>query len=266
MQLGLLDLQAASHFLEIAMLSAIQTRCACRLKPSPNFGDRKEGRKVDMLLLHYTGMEDDDQALGWLCNGESEVSSHYYIHRDGSILQLVDEDLRAWHAGKAFWKGESDINSCSIGIEIANAGHEDFTDEQMASVTVLCKDIIQRHDIPASRVLGHSDVSPGRKIDPGVKFPWKSLAAAGVGHWAEPESIAGGRFFQLGDEGQPIQALQSMLAVYGYEIGITGVFDEQTVTVVRAFQLHFRPQKVDGVADSSTITTLYKLSSMLPAL
>ena len=248
------------------MLSAVQTQCACSLKPSPNFGDRKNGGKIDMILLHYTGMDDDDQALEWLCNETSEVSSHYYIDRIGSTQQLVAEEKRAWHAGNAFWKGEKDINSCSIGIEIANAGHEDFPEGQIKAVIALCKDLMERHDIPAYRVLGHSDVAPGRKIDPGAKFPWQALADAGVGHMPEPQKAEGGRYFQKGDEGQPIQALQSMLAVYGYKVEVTGVFDEATETVVRAFQMHFRPERVDGVADASTITTLYKLSYMLPEL
>ncbi|WP_319568164.1 N-acetylmuramoyl-L-alanine amidase [Cohaesibacter marisflavi] len=243
-----------------------QTNCPCEDKPSPNFGERKDGRKVDMLLLHYTGMEDDAQALDWLCNPESEVSAHYFLHRDGTIVQLVDESKRAWHAGDAYWKGETDINSCSIGIEIANAGHEEFGEKQLDILHMLCMDIIARNEIPNYRVLGHSDVSPGRKVDPGVKFPWKQLAAAGAGHWADPEVSGGGRFFQLGDEGQPIQALQSMLAIYGYNAPITGVFDEQTEKVVRAFQLHFRPELVDGVADTTTISTLYKLNAGLPQL
>ncbi|MCV6548103.1 MAG: N-acetylmuramoyl-L-alanine amidase [Cohaesibacter sp.] len=240
--------------------------CPCEPMPSPNFGERKDARAIDMVLLHYTGMDDDMQALNWLCNPQSEVSCHYYIHRNGDILQLVDESKRAWHAGLSFWKGESDINSCSIGIEIANAGHEEFSPEQMASVLMLCRDIIERHSIPARRVLGHSDVAPGRKIDPGVLFPWPVLAARGVGHWVEPEPIAGGRFFQKGDEGQPVQALQSMLALYGYKVDVTGVFDDQSELAVAAFQRHFRPKKVDGVADGSTITTLYKLTSALPNL
>ena len=128
-----------------------------------------------MLVLHYTGMDDDAQALDWLCNTESEVSAHYYVHRDGSILQLVDEGARAWHAGQSFWKGETDINSCSIGIEIANAGHEDFPKAQLEAVIALAKDIAERHDIAPYRILAHSDVSPGRKIDPGAKFPWDAL-------------------------------------------------------------------------------------------
>ncbi|WP_371359472.1 N-acetylmuramoyl-L-alanine amidase [Cohaesibacter sp. ES.047] len=243
-----------------------QTSCPCEVKPSPNFEDRKDGRAVDMLIMHYTGMADDQQSLDWLCSPESKVSSHYFLNRDGSLLQLVDEAKRAWHAGQSFWHGENDINSCSIGIEIANAGTEDFTEEQMVTLTMLSKELMARHGIPAHRVLAHSDVSPGRKIDPGPKFPWKLLASAGVGQWVEPQTVAGGRFFQLGDEGQPVQALQSMLAVYGYKIDVTGVFDAQTETVVKAFQMHFRPERVDGVADASTITTLYKLSAQLPEL
>ena len=123
-----------------------------------------------------------------------------------------------------------------------------------------------RHDIPSYRVLGHSDVAPGRKIDPGVKFPWQKLADAGVGPMPEPGNVEGGRTFQRGDEGQPIQALQSMLAVYGYRVDMTGVFDAATETVVKAFQAHFRPERVDGVADGSTIAALYKLNMMLPKL
>nr|WP_321443895.1 N-acetylmuramoyl-L-alanine amidase [uncultured Cohaesibacter sp.] len=248
------------------MLSEIQTQCACSLKSSPNFGERKNGSKIDMILLHYTGMEDDDQALDWLCNEKSEVSSHYYIDRCGAIQQLVAEECRAWHAGEAFWKGEKDINSCSIGIEIANAGHEDFPEDQIKAVIALCQDLMARHDIPSYRVLGHSDVAPGRKIDPGVKFPWQKLADAGVGPMPEPDKVEGGRTFQRGDEGQPIQALQSMLAVYGYRVDRTGVFDAATETVVKAFQAHFRPERVDGVADSATIAALYKLNMMLPKL
>ena len=248
------------------LLAKAQTHCSCALKPSPNFGERKGASKPDMLILHYTGMDDDEQALDWLCNPESEVSSHYYVHRDGSILQLVDESARAWHAGLSFWRGENDINSHSIGIEIANAGHEPFPEAQLSAVVDLCKDIIKRHEIAPQRVLGHSDVSPGRKIDPGGLFPWERLAKAGIGHWVTPEPLSDGRFFQVGDEGQPIQALQSMLGIYGYKVDVTGVFDQQTEVAVKAFQSHFRPEKVDGVADTSTISTLYKLSASLPEL
>lgn len=240
------------------------------VQPSPNFGERKEGRDPDMILLHYTGMPDDDQAVSWLCNPESQVSCHYFIHRDGSVLQLVPERLRAWHAGKSVWGGEEDINSRSIGIEIANAGHPaglpDFTEAQVEAVIDLCKDCATRWYIPAERVLGHSDVAPVRKADPGENFPWARLAAAGVGHWVEPTPITGGRFFQRGDGGQPVEALQSMLAFYGYGIEITGDYCARTEGVVEAFQRHFRPERVDGIADMSTIDTLHRLLVSQPRL
>lgn len=240
------------------------------VRPSPNHGERREGREPDMILLHYTGMPDDEQAADWLCNPESGVSCHYFVHKDGRVLQFVPESRRAWHAGKSFWAGEEDINSRSIGIEIANAGHPAglpaFTGAQIEAVIELCKDCAARRYIPAERVLGHSDVAPVRKADPGENFPWARLAAAGVGHWVEPTPIAGGRFFHRGDGGQPVEALQSMLAFYGYDVGITGTFCEKTEGVVEAFQRHFRPQRVDGIADMSTIDTLHRLIVSLPRL
>lgn len=236
--------------------------CVATCRPSPNFGDRRSG-PTDILLLHYTGMPDADQAADWLCNPESEVSSHYFVHEDGTMLQFVPEAARAWHAGAGCWKGESDINSRSIGIEIANAGHPaglpDFPDAQIEAVIALCTDILARHSIPPDRVLGHSDVAPGRKIDPGEKFPWDRLAAAGIGHFVLPEPLGGGRFLQENEAGEPVAAWQSMLGAYGYEVGITGVFDARTKAVTEAFQRHFRPARVDGVADESSITTLYRL-------
>ncbi|MCC2112049.1 MAG: N-acetylmuramoyl-L-alanine amidase, partial [Hyphomicrobiales bacterium] len=157
----------------------------CQFRPSPNFGPRRGGRAPDMILLHYTGMDDDDEALDWLCDPRSEVSAHYFVGADGTIVQLVDEAQRAWHAGEGSWGGEDDINSLSIGIEIANAGHEfglpGFPAPQIAAVIALCGAITARHGIRPERVLGHSDVAPGRKADPGEKFPWKDLAAAGIG-------------------------------------------------------------------------------------
>lgn len=237
---------------------------------SPNFGVRAGGRTPDMILLHYTGMETTDGALKWLCAPESEVSCHYFVHEDGRVEQLVREADRAWHAGRSFWKGDTDVNSASIGIEIANAGHPgglpDFPDEQIAAVIELCRDCGQRWDIAPERVLAHSDVAPVRKVDPGERFPWGRLHAAGVGHWVEPTPVAGGRFFQRGDGGQPVEALQAMLSLYGYGIDINGVYDDRTEGVVAAFQRHFRPERVDGIADFSTIDTLHRLLSALPRL
>jgi N-acetylmuramoyl-L-alanine amidase len=220
-----------------------------------------------MILLHYTGMPDHDGALAWLCNPESQVSSHYFVHEDGRIVQMVPEDRRAWHAGKSFWAGEADINSRSIGIEIANPGHPaglpDFHAPQIDAVIALCRDIMARWSIIPARVLGHSDVAPVRKIDPGEKFPWKLLAESGIGHYVEPSPIAGGRFFQRGDAGPPVEALQAMLALYGYNTPVSGEFCARTEGDIAAFQRHFRPDRVDGIADFSTIDTLHRLLKAL---
>lgn len=235
-------------------------------RPSPNHGERLSG-PTDILLLHYTGMPDHEQALAWLCDPRSQVSCHYFVHEDGRVLSLVPEERRAWHSGASAWGGETDINSRSIGIEIANTGHPgglpEFPDAQTEALILLCRDILGRHPIPAHRVLAHSDVAPGRKLDPGERFPWNRLGAAGIGHWVEPAEIADGRFFQRGDRGQPVEALQGLLALYGYGLEITGAFDQRTADVVAAFQRHFRPQRVDGVADHSTIETLHRLLTTL---
>lgn len=237
---------------------------------SPNFGPRKDSKRPHILILHYTGMETGEAAEGWLANPASEVSAHYLVHEDGRIVQMVPEAMRAWHAGQSSWKGETDINSSSIGIEIVNSGplHDfrDFTAPQIDAVIDLCKGIISRHGIRPENVLAHSDIAPARKIDPGEKFPWPVLYNAGVGHWVSPAPVRGGRFFSLGDQGQPVEALQSMLALYGYGVPIDGTFGNATELGVLAFQRHFRPAKVDGVADMSTIETLHKLLSALPAL
>jgi N-acetylmuramoyl-L-alanine amidase len=238
------------------------------VQPSPNHGERVGGRKPDMILLHYTGMGSADGALDWLCREESQVSSHYFVHEDGRVLQLVPEERRAWHAGKGTWQKEGDINSMSIGIEIANAGHPgglpDFPDAQIKAVIELCRDCGDRWAIAPERVLGHSDVAPIRKVDPGERFPWGKLHAAGIGHWVEPTPITGGRFFQKGDVGQPIEALQSMLSIYGYGTEINGEFSDRLEGELIAFQQHFRQERVDGIADFSTIDTLHRLLSALP--
>jgi N-acetylmuramoyl-L-alanine amidase len=242
---------------------------ASKVFPSPNHGERKDGHRPSMVILHYTGMPNEGEALQWLCNPISQVSAHYFVFEDGRVLQMVPEARRAWHAGISSWDGETDINSCSIGIEIANPGHPGglppFPEVQMESVTALTKDIVTRWRIPATRVLAHSDVAPGRKLDPGEGFSWKRLHEAGVGHWVPPATMSDGRFFSRGDRGMPIEALQAMLTMYGYGLKISGIFDEDTEKVVAAFQRHFRPDRVDGVADASTITTLRNLLAKRPA-
>lgn len=235
---------------------------------SPNFGERKDGRAPDMLILHYTGMPTAEGALDWLTRAESEVSSHYFVFEDGRIVQLVPESARAWHAGRSAWKDEGDINSASIGIEIANPGHPgglpDFPPAQIAAVTRLCSDIVARHAIAPERVLGHSDVAPIRKIDPGERFFWADLAASGIGHWVEASPVAGGRYFQQGDNGPPVEALQAMLVLYGYDVPVSGSYCARTHGVIEAFQRHFRQERVDGIADASTIETLHRLLRALP--
>ncbi|HWK66015.1 MAG TPA: N-acetylmuramoyl-L-alanine amidase [Rhizobiaceae bacterium] len=252
------------------MTGFLPDHVGAEVRVSPNFGPRRDCRAPEIILLHYTGMLTGESAEAWLCDPASEVSAHYLVHEDGRVVQMVRENDRAWHAGKGSWRGRSDINSRSVGVEIVNPGHSfgypDFPDTQIEAVIALCRDIAERHDVRPEHVLAHSDVAPGRKIDPGEKFPWPVLHAAGVGHLVEPLPIGGGRFLASGDRGEPVEALQSMLALYGYGIEITGEFDQLTATVVEAFQRHFRPARIDGVADRSTIATLHSLLSALPAL
>jgi N-acetylmuramoyl-L-alanine amidase len=227
---------------------------------SPNVESRAAGARPDILLLHYTGMKTAAGACAWLCNPRSRVSCHYVIDEQGKIVQLVDEELRAWHAGVSFWKGERDINSRSIGIEIHHPGHghdHDFPEAQMAAVVELSQDIVRRHRIVPERVLAHSDVAPARKIDPGERFGWRRLHRAGIGHWVEPAPL------EHAGVAPDIAAFQKMLASYGYGIDITGAADAQTATVLRAFQRHFRPAKVDGKPDASTADTLSRLIAAL---
>ncbi len=234
---------------------------------SPNFDERAGGVRPDLLLLHYTNMATAQQAIERLCDPKSKVSSHYLIAEDGSITQMVDEEKRAWHAGKSFWAGCEDINSCSIGIEIANVGPDQgypaFPNIQMLAVETLCHDIFSRHNIAPERVLAHSDVSPDRKQDPGEKFNWQRLYNAGIGLWVKPEPVDEGEVLKPGDTNKHILNLQSALSTYGYKVTITGTFDAQTEYVVTAFQRHFRPQRVDGIADFSTLQTLYDLLQAL---
>ena len=239
--------------------------------PSPNLDERKDGRPPDMILLHYTGMQTGAAALARLTMAVSKVSSHYVVFEDGRIVQCVPEEKRAWHAGVSSWAGETDINSRSIGIEIVNPGHEfgyrDFPLRQTAAVISLCKTIITRRGpIGAERILGHSDVAPARKQDPGEKFPWGLLSESGVGHWVRAAPLdLDGATIKPGDRGEPVARLQRTLRSYGYGIEETGTYDDATRDVVTAFQRHFRPARVDGIADPSTLLTLRALIETRPA-
>jgi N-acetylmuramoyl-L-alanine amidase len=242
--------------------------CAARFVASPNHGARAAEAAIDCLILHYTGMTTAAAALTQLCSEAAQVSSHYFIDEDGTVLQLVPEARRAWHAGKSSWKGQTDLNSSSIGIEIVNGGHDgglpDFPAIQIEAVINLCRDICARHNIPAERVLAHSDIAPGRKIDPGEKFPWSTLHAHGVGHWVKPAPLGKGAALNIGASGPDVAALRSQLAQYGYAIAPGDIYDEATQTIVSAFQLHFRPARIDGLADLSTRETLHALIEALP--
>lgn len=240
-----------------------------RVRPSPNHGERRGVAGPDMIVLHYTGMESGQGAEDWLCDPQSGVSSHYLVHEDGEVVQMVAEAARAWHAGKSFWQGETDINSRSVGIEIVNPGHvlgyRAFPDAQIDAVIALCRDVAVRHAVAPARVLAHSDVAPGRKIDPGEKFPWTKLHAAGIGHLVTPAPETDGPVLGPGDNGPLVRQMRRDLANYGYSIEIADLFDEWTETVVSAFQRHFRPARVDGRADPATVETLVRLLAALQA-
>jgi N-acetylmuramoyl-L-alanine amidase len=243
------------------------SKLVARVVPSPNHGPRRDGPRADMILLHYTGMQSSQAALERLCDPEAKVSSHYLVFEDGEVVQMVPEALRAQHAGVSLWRGDDDINSRSIGIEIANPGHEfgypEFSKPQIDAVIALCRDIIARVKIPPDYVLAHSDVAPTRKQDPGEKFPWAKLHESGVGLWVKPAPITtdGGTAQSLkdGDSGTAVTNLQKALAEYGYGLPATGHYDELTKAVILAFQLHFRPERIDGIADASTRATLRAL-------
>ena len=235
---------------------------------SPNYQPRRDGMHPDILIMHYTGMDSADWAIQRLCDIDSGVSCHYLIDEAGTVTQMVSESERAWHAGISYWAGVADLNSHSIGIEIANPGHEcgypDFPEVQMLAVEHLAKDIIARWNILPERVLGHSDIAPRRKKDPGEKFDWARLARAGIGHWVPPEPLGEDEGYGLGDKNDEIKRIQHLFAAYGYQIGQSGRYGKETSQVVTAFQRHFRPARVDGRADCSTVKTLESLIAALP--
>lgn len=212
-------------------------------RPSPNHDAR--GRAVDMLVLHYTGMPDAASALARLCDPESRVSAHYLVDEDGAVSRLVPEERRAWHAGVAEWAGESDVNARSIGIELVNPGHEHgyrpFPEAQMAALERLAAAVVRRHRIPPRRVVGHSDVAPARKRDPGELFDWARLARAGVGLWPELREPPPAR---------PAPAAEACkrLRAWGYAAPRAG--GATAAAVVAAFQRRFRPRRVDGAWDA----------------
>jgi len=228
--------------------------------PSPNF-DARTG-PPDMIVLHYTGMQTGEAALARLRDPAAKVSAHYLVEEDGRVFALVAEERRAWHAGNSFWRGQTDINARSIGIEIVNPGHEwgyrPFPDAQIAGVIGLLDEVRTRWTIDDARLVGHSDVAPDRKEDPGELFPWKRLSEAGQGLWTEPAAAPGAPLGE-GDEGPGVFALQAGLTRLGYDSAPSGRYDAATATIVRAFQRHWRQDRVDGLADGETRARLIGL-------
>ncbi|CAO3354404.1 N-acetylmuramoyl-L-alanine amidase [Azospirillum melinis] len=224
-------------------------------RPSPNHGPRADGARVELLILHYTGMPTAAHALERLCDPASQVSAHYTVDEDGTVYAHVPEDRRAWHAGRSSWRGTEDVNSRSIGVEIVNPGHEfgyrPFPPVQMAAVAALCLGIVARHGIAAADVLGHSDVAPARKEDPGELFDWSGLAARGVGLWPTPSHAD-----DTGDDGAadgPVTeaGVAALLGRYGY--------DATEPRALLAFQRHFHPGCLTGLPDPETVRRLRAL-------
>ncbi len=228
--------------------------------PSPNFDTRTA--PPSLLVLHYTGMKSGSEALARLRDPEARVSSHYLVEEDGRIFSLVAEERRAWHAGLSYWRGRRNVNADSIGVEIVNPGHEwgyrPFPEAQIQSVLALLADIRTRWQIEDRDIVGHSDIAPTRKDDPGELFPWKQLAEAGHGLWAEWPPAPGAPIGE-GEEGAAVFALQAGFTRLGYDLPPTGRFDADTAAVVRAFQRHWRPERVDGRADGETRARLIAL-------
>lgn len=210
--------------------------------PSPNYNDRPAFRKPELIILHYTGMNPVEAALTRLCDPESKVSAHYLVEKNGKIHQLVDEAKRAWHAGLSFWQGETDINGISLGIEIDNGGHDfglpTYPTIQIDMLLCLIKELIQKYNIPKDKIIGHSDIAPTRKIDPGEHFPWLTLHKHGFGMWPEIAPIR--------PQPQSVLDAQHILASIGYECPLTGILDPQTMAVIEAFQRHFTPHEITG--------------------
>lgn len=220
---------------------------------SPNYEPRKACTAPDLVVLHYTGMKDGASALARLCDPQSKVSAHYVVEENGTVHSLVDENMRAWHAGKSFWRGEVDINSHSIGIEMVNPGHEfgyrAFPDVQMRAVLNLCVEIKQRYGLSATAFIGHSDIAPLRKEDPGELFNWKMLASHGVGIWPE--------FIEQDNAALTLVEAEKLLSTIGYDTGI----DEPSLrAAIRAFQRHYVQDCVTGELEHETAKTIHAIA------
>lgn len=233
--------------------------------PSPNHDERPAGTPIDMLILHYTGMKTAREAIDRLRDPLARVSAHYVVDEDGAVLRLVPEEKRAWHAGVSYWRGHSELNGRSIGIEIVNPGHEwgyrDFPVLQLAAVCDVCLAVLSRNPIPARNVVAHSDVAPDRREDPGERFDWQSLAQNGVGLWPEnaPDLATAG----AAHDAAALPDVRTALADIGYRVAPEGAFDPALATALRAFQRHWRPEAITGEADAGTIARLLAVQRLV---
>ncbi|MER2520289.1 MAG: N-acetylmuramoyl-L-alanine amidase [Bdellovibrionales bacterium] len=227
--------------------------------PSPNFDKRDPLVPLRYVVLHYTGMKSGEEALARLRDPAAKVSAHYLIEEDGRVFALVEESARTWHAGKSFWRGVTDLNSASIGIELVNPGHEfgyrAFSKPQIASLVPLVQDIVARHRLdPRQALLAHSDIAPQRKQDPGELFPWRELAEQGLGVWPAPAASS-----------QPATCAetQNLLRGVGYDCPNSHVYDDPTRAALMAFQRRFDPQNLTGMPEPQTTAMLRAVTRML---
>ena len=234
-------------------------------RPSPNFNARRG--KVNALVLHYTGMDTGENAIERLCSKDAQVSSHYVVEEDGTIWRLVDENNRAWHAGRGEWRGITDMNSASIGIEIVNGGHvyglPEYPDEQIKAVILLSREIIAGWKIPKTGIVAHSDMAPERKLDPGERFPWKRLAHAGIGLWPDEDRLAIIRQnAQEPNSPAALSALKRQMRTIGYGMDDSEVYTPQTRACVAAFQRRWRPESVTGLPDTDTVALITHIAEL----
>ena len=243
------------------------TALAIRERESPNHDSRGEviagTPPIDMLVLHYTGMQSARAALDRLCDPAARVSSHYLVEEGGAVWRLVPEERRAWHAGISYWMGETALNTVSIGVELANPGHEwgyrAFPEAQMRAVEALCRDIVTRRRIPSYRIVGHSDIAPPRKADPGELFDWPRLARAGIGLWPEPAAETRrrrGRGVGIVERAQGL----ADLARIGYQVE-----PGNEAPALAAFQRRYRPERWDGRLDGETASRLAEVRQVVDA-
>ncbi|MBT8417323.1 MAG: N-acetylmuramoyl-L-alanine amidase [Silicimonas sp.] len=206
-------------------------------RPSPNHDERRDGNRVELVVLHYTAMDDAEAAMSRLCDPECEVSAHYLVGRDGQVTRMIDEDRRAWHAGEGKWADRADVNSRSIGVELDNDGQSAYPDAQMEALEALLADILERNGLEPKHVIAHSDMAPDRKSDPGRRFDWKRLADKGLSVW--PEASMPGDFMRYA-------------AAFGYPV------EHGQMTILDAFRQRFRPEATGpiGPADEALMAGL----------